>query len=81
MKFRERSVQGNHFSNGKQKDIKIYFRISVGNWKQGFYSLRNSFSNSSLRNQTALSNWFRRLKDSSCTSLVRWNFIKRSTIS
>ena len=41
-----------------KKDIKIYFRISTGNWKQMFYSHRHSFSNPSLRNQTALSKRF-----------------------
>ena len=72
--------EGNHFPNENRKDIKIYFRIFAGNWKQRFYSHRHSFSNPSLRNQTALSNWFWRLKDNGLTPLVRWNFIKRSTI-
>ena len=63
-----------------RKDIKIYFGISAGNWKQRIYNHRHSFSNPSLRNQTALSKWFRRLKDSSLTLFVRWNFIKGSTI-
>ena len=59
-----------------RKDIKIYFGISAGNWKQRLYSHWHSFSNPSLGNQTALSKWFWRLKDSSHTSLVWWNFIK-----
>ena len=39
-----------------KKGIKIYYGISAGNWKQRLYSRRDSFSNPSLRNQTALSN-------------------------
>ena len=59
-----------------RKDIKIYFGISAGNWK---HSHRHSFSNSSLRNQTVLSKWFWRSKDSGLIPSVRWNFIKIST--
>ena len=62
-----------------KEDIKIYFRISAGNWKQRFYSHRHSFSNTTLRNQIALSKWFWRLKDSGLTTSVRWNFVNRST--
>ena len=63
----------------KKKDIKIYFGISVGNWKQRLYSHRHSFSHPSLRKQTVLSKLFWRLKDSGLTLLVRKNFMKRST--
>ena len=61
------------------KDIKIYFRITTGNWKQRLYSHWHSFSNPFLRNQTARSKWFWRLKDNGLIPLVRWNSIKRST--
>ena len=50
------------FPMKNRKDIKIYFRISSGNWKQRLYSHRHSFSHPSLRNQTVLSEWFWRLK-------------------
>ena len=63
------------FPMENRKDIKIYFGISAGYWKQRFYNHRHSFSNPSLRNQTALSKWFWRLKDKDLTLLVR--FIKR----
>ena len=63
------------FTMENRKDIKTYFRISAGNWKQRLFSHRHS----SLRNQTVLSKWFWRLNDSGLTPLVRWNFIKRST--
>ena len=67
------------FAMENRNDIKIHFGISVGNWKQRLYSQRHYFSNLSLSNETALSKWFWRLKDSGLTPLVRWNFIKRST--
>ena len=38
-----------------KKEEKVYFGISAGNWKQRFYSHKHSFTNPSLRNQTALS--------------------------
>ena len=56
------------------KDIKIFFGISAGNWKQRLYNHRHSFL-------TAFSKWFWRLKDCGLTPLVIWNFIKRSTTS
>ena len=43
------------FPMENRKDIEIYFGISAGNWKQKLYNHRHSFSNPSLRNQTALS--------------------------
>ena len=61
----------------QQKDMKIYFGVSAGIWKQRFYDDSHSFSN--LRNQTTLSQWLWRLKDSDLTPLVRWNFVKRSS--
>ena len=67
------------FPMENRKDIKIYFGISAGNWKQRLYSHVHSFSNPSLRNQWALSKWFWSLKDSGLTSLVWWNFIIRLT--
>ena len=65
------------FQMENRKDIKIYFGISTGNWKQRLYNDRHSVSNPFLRNQTAFSKWFWRLKDSDLTPLVRWNFIKK----
>ena len=37
---------------------RVCIGISAGNWKQGLYSHRHSFSNSQLRNQTTLSRYF-----------------------
>ena len=46
---------------------KVYIGISTGNWKQGLYNYRHSFSNPRLRNQTALSKYFWNLKDQGLT--------------
>ena len=58
------------FPMENRKDIKIYYGIPVGNWKQRLRSYRYSFSHPSLRKQTALSKSFWRLKDSGRTPLV-----------
>ena len=64
------------FTMENRKDIKMYFGISTGNWKLSHYTPKHSFSNPSLRNQTALSKLFWRLKDSGLTPLVRWILLK-----
>ena len=61
------------------KEEKVYIGISAGNWKQRFYNNRHSFSNSLIKNQTALSRWFSSLNDRSLTPKIKWRFIKKSS--
>ena len=46
---------------------RIYIGYSAGNWKQGLYNHRLSFSSLQLSNQTALSKYFWNLKDQALT--------------
>ena len=51
---------------------RVYIGISAGNWNQGLYNHKCSFSNLRLRNQTALSKYFRNLKDQGLTLQIKW---------
>ena len=53
--------------------------ISAGNWKQGPYNHRHSFSNLQLINQTAQSKYFWNLKDQRLTPQIKWKIVKQST--
>ena len=46
-----------------RKEESVYIENSAENWKQRFYNHKHTFSNSLLRNQTALSRWFWRLRE------------------
>ena len=56
---------------------RIYTGISAGNWKQGLYNHRHSFSNPRLRNQFALSKYFWTLKDQGLTPKVKWKTVRQ----
>ena len=54
--------------------------ISAGNWKQGLYNHRHSFSNQRLRNPTTLSKYFWKLKDQGLTpSQIKWKIVGQSS--
>ena len=56
---------------------RVYIDISAGNWKQGLYNHRHSFSNSWLRNQTALSKYFWNLKDQGLTPQIKREIVRQ----
>ena len=60
-----------------ETDKKIYIGISAGNWKQRLYNHRHSFTQESLRNQTALSKIFWRLKEKGLNPLIEWKLLKK----
>ena len=57
----------------------VYIGISAGNWKQGLYNHRHSFSNLQLRNQTALPKYFWSLKDQGLTPQIKWKIVTQSS--
>ena len=58
---------------------KVYIGISSVRWKLGYNNHIHSFSHECLRNQTALSKHFWKLKDISFTPEIQWKILKRST--
>ena len=64
-----------HDKNGER----LYIIISVGNWKQGLYNHRHSFSNPRFRKQVALSKYFRNLEDQGLTPQIQWKIVWQSS--
>ena len=62
-----------HYNDGER----AYIGISAGNWKQGLYNHRHSFSNPRLRNQSVLSKYFWNLKDQGLTPQIKWKILRQ----
>ena len=63
--------QTNIFLIESKLEEKIYIDIFAGNWKQRLYNQRDSFTNSFLRNQTALSKDYWSLKECGLTPQIK----------
>ena len=58
---------------------RVYIGIFTGNWKQGLYNNRHSFSNPRLKNQTILSKYFWNLKDLGLTPQRKCKIVRQSS--
>ena len=81
MQLEECCILSVHFPHGNNNNggERVYIGISAGNWKQGLYNHRHSFSNPWLRNQTALSKYFWNLKDQELTPQIKWKIVRQSS--
>ena len=73
--------QATIFPKENIKNKKNYIRISSVRWKLGYNKHIHSFSHECLRNQTALSKHFWKLKNIGLTPKIQWRILKRSTTS
>ena len=69
--------QATIFPKENIKDKKIYIGILSVRWKVGYNN--HIFSHECLRNQTALSKHFWKLKNKGLTPKIQWKILKRST--
>ena len=58
---------------------KAYIGMTSLNWKFRYYNHLQSFRNSTLRNQTALSKYYWDQKELGQTPVINWEIIKRSS--
>ena len=73
--------QSNIFPMENSNDVKVYIGISTGNWKQGSYNHRHSFTYQLLKNQTALLKWFWNLREHRLAPQIKWKFIKKFSMA
>ena len=71
--------QATIFTKEKVKDKNVYIRILSVRWKLGYNNHIHSFSNKHLKNQTASSKHFWRLKNIVLTPKIQWKILKIST--
>ena len=69
--------QGIIFTKENVKSTKTYIGISSTKWKLRFNSHNHSFSHEHLKNQTALSNFWK-LKNKGLTPEIQWSILKGS---
>ena len=67
------------FPKENVKDKKVYIGILLISWKLRYNNLIYSFSHKCLKNQTALSGYFWKLKNRGLTPKIQWKILKRST--
>ena len=73
--------QGNIYPKENGKDRKTYRGISSTKWKSRYINHKFSFSCEYLKNQTALSKHFWRLKNKGLTPKIQWSILKTSNTS
>ena len=61
-------------------DRKTYIGISSTKWKIRYNNHKYSFSHEHLKNQTALSKPFWRLKNKGLTPEIQWSILRRSNL-
>ena len=72
--------QASIFPMENRSYARVYVVFSAGNWKQRLYDNRHSFINPLLKNQTVLSKYFLRLKESGRTE-IKWKITRKSLMA
>ena len=72
--------QSTIFPKENVKDKKVYIGISSVRWKLGYNNHVHSFSHERLRNQTALSKHFWKLKNRGFTPKIQWKILKLAAL-